>query len=90
MSREITPTQIAKAISDLLEENEKLKERIEYLERSNDRREESIIYLREESIDFETRIDKAIELIKQYDNTFIEMNLAIKLREILKGENNER
>ena len=36
MSREITPTQIAKAISDLLEENEKQKERIdkaiEYIE----------------------------------------------------------
>ena len=32
------------------------------------------------------RINKANELIKQYDNTFIERSLAIKLREILKGE----
>lgn len=32
------------------------------------------------------RIDKAYELVKQYDNTFIERSLAIKLREILKGE----
>lgn len=35
--------------------------------------------------DLQRRIDKAYELIKQYDNTFIERSLAIKLREILKG-----
>jgi hypothetical protein len=52
----------------LKEENEQLKERIEYLERSNDRREETIIYLGEENIDYETRIDNAIERL----NTLIE------------------
>lgn len=42
--------------------------------------------LRKENELLKERIDEAIGLIKQYDNTFIEMNLAIKLREILKGE----
>ena len=36
--------------TELLEENQKLKERIDYLERSNNRREELILELREELI----------------------------------------
>jgi hypothetical protein len=36
--------------TELLEENKKLKERIDYLERSNNRREELILELREELI----------------------------------------
>lgn len=36
--------------TELLEENQKLKERVEYLERSNNRREEMILELREELI----------------------------------------
>ena len=36
--------------TELLEENQKLKERIDYLERSNNRREELIMELREELI----------------------------------------
>ena len=36
--------------TELLEENQKLKERIDYLERSNNRREEMILELREELI----------------------------------------
>ena len=36
--------------TELLEENQKLKERIDYLERSNNRREESILELRDELI----------------------------------------
>ena len=57
---------------DLQQENERLKERIAYLERSNDRREDTILGLRQEIIDAEDVIDKAIEIIKEagcYDET---------------------
>ena len=70
-----------------------LQERIGYLERSNNRRDDTIIYLREENIDFEIRIDNAIEYIKRFDFEYLhqcmEHNLVEALEnllEILKGE----
>lgn len=57
--------------SKLYTENKKLKdkvsylkERVAYLERSNNRREETILYLREENNELHNKIDKAIELIE--------------------------
>lgn len=40
-----------------------LEERVAYLERSNNRREETILYEREENFDLSCKIDKAIEYI---------------------------
>lgn len=58
--------------SKLYTENKKLKdkvsylkERVAYLERSNNRREETILYLREENQELHNKIDKAIEYNKQ-------------------------
>lgn len=56
--------------SKLYTENKKLKdkvsylkERVAYLERSNNRREETILYLREENNELHNKIDKAIEAL---------------------------
>lgn len=76
----------------LRQENERLKERMEYLERSNNRRDDTIIYLREENIDYEIIVDEAIEYIEENklnDNKISEMlcgSEIVKLLEILKGE----
>ena len=45
----------------LQQENNHLKERVAYLERSNNRREETIFYEREENFDLSCKIDTAIE-----------------------------
>lgn len=57
--------------SKLYTENKKLKdkvsylkERVAYLERSNNRREETILYLREENDELHNKIDKAYKYIK--------------------------
>ena len=91
-----------RAIEEVRRNEDRLIERIEYLERSNNRREETIICLREENIDFETRIDKAMEITKKLlmnsaDNRLIAKEEEIeyfdwldktldKQLEILKGE----
>ena len=51
--------------TELLEENKQLKERVEYLERSNNRREDTIIGLRQELADSEVSREKAIKYIEQ-------------------------
>ena len=51
------------AFNKILKEYEGLKERIEYLERSNNRREDTIIAERDENIELSNKIDKAIEYI---------------------------
>lgn len=48
----------------LLEYIDGLKERIEYLERSNDRREDTIRAEREENLELHNKIDKVIEYLK--------------------------
>ena len=53
----------------LKKENKKLKERIEYLERSNDRREDTILEQRQEISDLEDNWDK----LKKYFNERIEV-----------------
>ena len=51
-------------IEKILKEVECLQDRIAYLERSNNRREETILELREENLELQIKIEKAIELIK--------------------------
>lgn len=77
----------------LLEYIDGLKERIEYLERSNNRREETILDLRSENVDLATKIDKAIEIIEGcnlgiFDYSIDQLGI-IKLLEILKGDVDE-
>ena len=69
-----------------------LQQRIEYLERSNDRREDTIIGLRfevAEQEDYKSRCKKAIEFIKNTD-TFVSNLGKVYLLNILQGsEDNE-
>ena len=47
-----------------------LQERIEYLERSNNRREETIELERKENLELHNKIDKAIDYIKKYQQIY--------------------
>lgn len=83
--------QFVRELAKLKQENKRLKERVEYLERSNDRREDEIIYLRQELNDiYEDKINKAIEYIYKNEEEYgsLEDNEKIILA-ILKGEENE-
>lgn len=71
---------------NLLEKNQRLKGRIEYLERSNNRREDEILSLRQELADSEVCRDKAIE----YCNNNIEFTeRLIDVIDILRGDSND-
>ena len=85
-------------ITNLQQENERLKERIAYLERSNDRREDTILGLRQELYEKEDE-DKDIPLIPD-DELYIfkgdsrELNynfkvLKEKINQVVKVINNE-
>ena len=56
--------------SDLTKENKELQERISYLERSNNRREETIELERKENLELHNKIDKAIEYIEDYGHGY--------------------
>ena len=85
----------------LLEYIDGLKERIEYLERSNNRREETILDLRSDNVDLATKIDKAIRMLEinieitkqQPSNNKLEdkffINRCNNLIKILKGDVDE-
>lgn len=71
----------------LRQENKELKERISYLERSCERKEETIRNERDENIELSNKIDKAIELLSHFSGCQIcehTQELAIKVEEILK------
>lgn len=75
---------------------EQQQERIAYLERSNNRREQQIIEQRDEIIELECIIDKAIEYIETiqfitqpYGKTLMQQ-MVNDLLEILKGEDNDK
>lgn len=55
---------LANYVKELQQENKQLKERVEYLERSNNRREETIIEERKEISDLEERINNQEFLLK--------------------------
>ena len=80
-------------LPSLLEENNQLKERITYLERSCERKEETIINERDENIELSNKIDKAVELIEDsyysknttdIDSIGLTTNKLIQIRKILK------
>ena len=76
--------------SDLTKENKTLQERIEYLERSNNRREETIELERKENLELHNKIDKienkrnkAIEYINNsWTGGYTDTTLKYKVEEI--------
>lgn len=58
----------SKKVEELQQENKQLKERIEYLERSNNRREDTIIEQRQEISDLEDNWNKLKEIVKSQSN----------------------
>lgn len=77
---------ILQAINKQVEqENKKLKERIEYLERSNNRREDTILEQRQEISDLEDKIDKAINNSQYWIDYYTRLNsderIALRLQE---------
>lgn len=75
-------------IFDLVFENQQLKERIEYLERSNDRREDTILEQRQEISNLEDNWNKLKEYVKKkqailFDTEYIcYSNILDKMQEI--------
>lgn len=74
-----------------IEENKQLQERIEYLERSNNRREDIIIEQRQEISDLEDNWDELKEYAKEIistDNELYGTDLLDKMRELEQGSDN--
>ena len=91
---EVQYFELLSQVEKLTQENNDMKERIGYLERSNNRKEETIIDLRmEQELDkYKSVIDKAIKLIKEctsspdkYEN-FIDYYETKSLLEILRSK----
>lgn len=81
---------------DLKQENKQLKERMEYLERSNDRREDIIIEQRQEISDLEDNwdelkkylhnVDVVVDYSENYDGHFINYDELIdKMQKLEQG-----
>ena len=85
-------------IEQLQQKNQKLQERIEYLERSNDRRESTILEQRQEICDLGDNWDKLREIIRKKqdyyryvkDNRYRKFlsELLNKMQELQGGDNN--
>lgn len=74
-----------------IEENKQLQERIEYLERSNNRKEDIIIEQRQEISDLEDNWDELKEYAKEIistDNELYGTDLLDKMRELEQGSDN--
>ena len=80
---------------DLEQENKQLKERIEYLERSNNRREDTILEQRQEISDLEDNWNKLKEYVKKkqailFDTEYIcYSNVLDKMKELEGSDSNE-
>lgn len=80
---------------ELQQNNEKLKERIEYLERSNNRREDTILEQRQKISNLEDNWNKLRKYIKTEipEDVFIDtewfVSILDKMQEIERGEINE-
>lgn len=91
-----------KEIENLQQENKQLKERMEYLERSNNRREDIIIEQRQEISDLEDNwdelkeylhnVDVVVDYSENYDGHFINYDELIdKMQELEQGsDSNEK
>lgn len=66
-----------------------LKERMAYLERSNNRREETILCERDENIGLYSKIDKAIKIMEDYTLFDLKADKVMKVIKILKGDDKE-
>lgn len=77
-------------IENLQQENKQLKERIEYLERSNNRREDTILEQRQEISDLEDNWNKLKEFIDTLwlDDKGIVMKIKDKIELIEQGDSN--
>lgn len=69
-------------VDELEQENERLKERIAYLERSNDRREDTILGLRQELYEKEDE-DKDIPLIPDDELIILKQEKAIDMQKAI-------
>ncbi len=82
---------VSEVVNPILEENKQLNKRVAYLERSNDRREETILEQRQEIVGLETRWNILKECLKDVmnssdsdDKDFVETILDI-MQEIEQG-----
>lgn len=82
-------TNTANAMKKMLEENKQLQERMEYLERSNNRREYIIIEQRQEINNLEDNWNKLKEWIKEEDKIGLDKlileNIVYKINELERG-----
>ena len=85
-------------IEQLQQENKILKERIEYLERSNNRREDTILEQRQEISDLEDNWNKLKEIVKSQSglkqkchnkSLWFEVDELLNKIQELEGDNNE-
>ena len=83
--------EILDLIDDLQQENKQLKERIEYLERSNDRREDTIIEQRQEISDLEDNWGRLKEWVKEQPifNYLAPVDIKNKMQELERSDSNE-
>lgn len=86
-------TNTANAMKKMLEENKQLQERMEYLERSNNRREDIIIEQRQEINNLEDNWNKLKEWIKEEDKIGLDKlileNIVYKINELERGVSDE-
>ena len=83
--------------TELQQENKQLQERIEYLERSNNRREDTILEQRQKISDLEDNWNKLREYVVvewySYDNDSVEFKVSKdilnKMQELEKSDSNE-
>lgn len=75
----------------LLKENKQLKERIEYLERSNNRREDTILEQRQEISDLEDNWNKLKEWLNNFHKSseFEQWEIVKKIQELEQGSDSE-
>ena len=82
----------------LQQENKQLQERIEYLERSNNRREDTILEQRQEISDLEDNWNKLKEIVKSQsslkqkchnESLWFEVDELLNKIQELEGDNNE-
>jgi len=79
-------------IQDLLDENECLQGQIDYLRRSCERKEETIVLEQSERAEFEGKIDKAIDLIEKSVTSDIGINSKgqiVKYHQLTEDETGE-
>ena len=92
-SQAIAKEVVLSEVEQLQQDNKKLKERIEYLERSTNRREDTILEQRQEISDLEDNWNKLKEYINKRNETLYWTNnyddILGKMQELEQGNNYE-